>query len=137
METDEIEKRGPADWQPESNKMVQAAVGKLGEEAAELAKVCCRISIQGLHSVNPATGKSNIDELSDEIADVRAMAELARRYLDLNPVTIRDRMSKKVAFKEPWLRGLMPYFHSSEHCEVCAPQEMRMERHRCLSHWKS
>jgi len=26
------------------------------------------------------------------------------------------------------------YFESSEHCEICAPQGLRLERHRCRQH---
>ncbi|MBB4103046.1 hypothetical protein [Allorhizobium borbori] len=59
-------------WKPEPNTITHQALGKLAEEAAELAKTCIRALIQGLDETNPATGKTNREEIADEIADVTA-----------------------------------------------------------------
>ncbi len=56
----------PSKWIPETRLLAMAHVGKLGEEAAELAEVCL--------------GLPDFDALAKEMADVRAMSELAIRY---------------------------------------------------------
>lgn len=59
-------------WIPERDPYVLAKIGKLGEEATELAKICFRIMIQGIAQSDPETKRPNTEELSREIADVLA-----------------------------------------------------------------
>ncbi|MBL8387003.1 MAG: hypothetical protein JNK17_02080 [Hydrogenophaga sp.] len=82
-------------WIPESDPMVLRRVGKTGEECAELAKVCSRITIQGLDGVDPATGESNRRALAKEIADVVAQCLVTIKALDLPREFIDERVNVK------------------------------------------
>lgn len=68
--------RHPSPWQPESRPRVLALIGKLGEEATELAGICARITIQGLDAPHSDDGRPNRVHLEDEIADVAACTGL-------------------------------------------------------------
>ncbi|WP_160119678.1 hypothetical protein [Rhodovarius lipocyclicus] len=59
-------------WMPERDPVRLAILGKLAEEASELAARANRCIIQGPAEVDPDSGRSNIVELQREIADVRA-----------------------------------------------------------------
>lgn len=89
-------------WIPESDPMVLRRVGKTGEECAELAKVCSRITIQGLDGVDPATGESNRQALAKEVADVMAQCEVIARALKLDMLGIAQRQAEKVAQMAEW-----------------------------------
>lgn len=62
-------------WVPDDNPHQARRVGKTGEEVAELASVLARISIQGMDSVDPSSGKTNRQRFLDETADVMAQCE--------------------------------------------------------------
>lgn len=100
MDTEDIKQ--PSLWIPMSDPIDLAHIGKLSEEAAELARICARIIIQGLHSSDPISGKHNIDELQNEIADVYAMAGLciARFKLNVDQIELRERHKKMM--KRTW-----------------------------------
>lgn len=106
MDTADIPLKGPSDWRAEPNPASLAVVGKLGEEAAELASRCCRAVIQGVDALDPDSGRTNKDHLQDEIADVLALIKLARDQLRLDWPTINRRMDAKVYFKRPWIEAL-------------------------------
>ena len=89
-------------WIPESNPMVLRRVGKTGEECAELAKVCSRITIQGLDGVDPATGDSNRRALAKEVADVLAQCEVTIQALGLPREFIEARVDIKVQQMAEW-----------------------------------
>ena len=59
-------------WFPEPNTIRLLALGKLAEEAGEVATRAARCIIQGLDSVDPDTGRTNREELQRELADVDA-----------------------------------------------------------------
>lgn len=101
METKDIGE--PSDWQPISDKVVLAFLGKLAEEASELSGIIARTIIQGLDGVNPETKKPNIIALAEEIADVRAMSAIAVKELHLNWLTILERVERKQKMKNKWL----------------------------------
>lgn len=82
--------------------MILRRVGKTGEEAAELGKVCSRITIQGLDGVDPATGISNREALAKEIADVLAQCKCTINALGLDDSAIRARSHFKVAQMAEW-----------------------------------
>lgn len=63
-------------WQLETSPVLVRRVGKTAEEAAELAKVCARIVLQGIDGVDPSNGKTNRQALLEELADVRAQIEV-------------------------------------------------------------
>lgn len=67
-------------WMPMQDQHQLAMLGKLAEEAAELASRASRCIIQGIDELDPDTGRSNRDELAREIADVLACVEIAHWY---------------------------------------------------------
>lgn len=106
METADIPVKVASDWQPITNKHDLAVLGKLGEEAAELASAISRCIIQGLSECEPTTGKVNRVWLEEEVADVFALAALAIIHLGLDISAIMERQQRKIAFKAPWFEGL-------------------------------
>ena len=93
---------------------VEAAVlGKLGEEAAELANIIFRIWIQGINECDPESGKENRAALMEEIADVEAMLEMAKRHFGiLYRASISVRREKKIAMKTEWVRMIEEYYEN-------------------------
>lgn len=89
-------------WLPEQDRIVLAVVGKLAEEASELAGICTRIMIQGYREDDPNTGKPNLRALIEEIADVQATSEHAINYFGLDRDFIRQRMENKYHHKHRW-----------------------------------
>lgn len=106
MDTKDIPQNGPSDWRREPSERVTAVVGKLGEEASELASRCCRVLIQGLRSIDPDSKRSNLEHLTDEIADVEALIDLAKEHLLLSCEDISDRRDRKRRYKKPWVEAL-------------------------------
>ncbi|WCS66537.1 hypothetical protein TMCBR2_gp052 [Caulobacter phage TMCBR2] len=78
MTDDELkaQERHPEPWQPENRPRVLALLGKLAEEATELAGIASRIIIQGLDAPHSDDGRPNRLHLEDELADVAALAGL-------------------------------------------------------------
>lgn len=94
----------PSRWLPEPDINTHQAIGKLGEEAAELAAICSRILIQGIDGANPDTGKTNRKALMDEVADVRALAAVVQaRVAGLDNEWDPERMQRKINMKCTWL----------------------------------
>lgn len=89
-------------WVPETNPMILRRVGKTGEECAELSKVCSRITIQGIDGVDPATGVSNREALTKEIADVIAQCDVTAQALGLDIDAIDDRSVEKKRQMREW-----------------------------------
>lgn len=89
-------------WIPESNPKILRRVGKTGEECAELGKVCSRITIQGIGGRDPETGKTNVDALTEEIADVMAQCGVCIEELGLDREAIRQRIARKEAAMAQW-----------------------------------
>lgn len=93
----------PSLWVPIDNKIILAAIGKLGEEVNECGNAIFRAIIQGLHGVDPKTDRVNLEALQDEIADVRGISDLVIKLLHLDPSAIGERAARKRAHKEQWL----------------------------------
>ena len=89
-------------WMPERSPVTLRRVGKKGEEASELAKVCFRIVIQGIDGIDPANGKTNRQALQDEIADVLAQCDISIDEFDLDRDAIAQRVLKKKAQMAEW-----------------------------------
>lgn len=89
-------------WQPERDPKVLRRAGKTAEEAAELLKVCSRIVIQGLHGIDPTSGKTNITALAEEIADVIAQCGVCIEALGLDRSAISARVARKEALMAEW-----------------------------------
>lgn len=68
-------------WLPEQDRIRLAVLGKLIEECNELAGRAARCIIQGLHEADPATGRTNAEELEREMADVTACIDIAEQEL--------------------------------------------------------
>lgn len=94
----------PSKWVPMTGiDLIDAAhLGKLAEEAAELSGIIARIWIQGIDERDPETGKVNRHALTEEIADVLAMSELAVERLGLDAEYIEQRKRRKKAMKRAW-----------------------------------
>lgn len=89
-------------WVCESDPYILRRVGKTGEEAAELVKVCCRIVIQGIGGIDPVTGVPNIIALEHEIADCLAQFDVTIAVHDLSRDRIESRRRSKVEQMMEW-----------------------------------
>lgn len=89
-------------WLPEKNSKKLRRLGKTGEELAELQKVVNRMIIQGCDGVDPSTGKTNIQSLAEEIADVICQVTLTAELFDLDREFIASRTMEKVDQMDLW-----------------------------------
>lgn len=89
-------------WRVERDARIIRRVGKLGEECAELMKVIFRINIQGLHGIDPASGKSNLQCLQEEVADVNVQCDLTIEHFKMNCGEIVERMDRKRSHMREW-----------------------------------
>ncbi|SCW95870.1 hypothetical protein [Ancylobacter rudongensis] len=87
-------------WMPEQDRVRLAVLGKLAEEAGELASRAARCIIQGIDETDPDTGRSNADELGREIADVMACAAALEALLRVN--YSKQRVTDKVSGFARW-----------------------------------
>lgn len=94
--------RDPNPWHPIADAVDLKHLGKLAEEAAELGSAVARCIIQGVDEVEPVTRKPNREWLEDEIADVEAGIELAKRRFDLDRDRIHRRRVKKILHLAKW-----------------------------------
>lgn len=87
-------------WMPEPNALTHQAIGKLGEEAAELAAIAFRCLIQGLNGSEPVTDKGNARSLQEEMSDVVAALAFVR---ELTGVDVdQDRVERKLSGYHRW-----------------------------------
>ena len=89
-------------WIPERDPLILRRVGKTSEEAAELVKVCARITIQGMAGMDPETEVSNREALTKEIADVMAQCYVCISTLALDSNAIQRRVSDKMEQMREW-----------------------------------
>lgn len=68
-------------WVPDTDPHQLRRLGKTGEELNELASVLFRISIQGIDSIDPSSGKTNRQRFIEETADVLAQCDCNRESL--------------------------------------------------------
>ncbi len=106
MDTQDIPATPPSDWQPITDRHDLAVLGKLGEETCELGSALFRCVIQGIDECEPRTLKVNREWVTEEVADVLAMATIAIQRLGLNVTAIQERRDRKIAYKEPWFAAL-------------------------------
>jgi NTP pyrophosphatase (non-canonical NTP hydrolase) len=97
-----VAKRLASPWQPIDSKLELKILGKLGEEASELATVVSRCIIQGVDEVQPVTGKSNRLWLEEEIADVLANISIAAAKYQLDENFITKRAEEKIDYLLAW-----------------------------------
>lgn len=89
-------------WIPESNQMRLRRLGKTSEECGELIAVLGRCTIQGVHGINPDTGMTNLEHLTDELADVLAQIECTVEALNLDRTYIDARVRRKMGYMAEW-----------------------------------
>jgi NTP pyrophosphatase (non-canonical NTP hydrolase) len=89
-------------WLPDADPRQARRVGKTLEELSELAAVLARISIQGLDSVDPSSGKTNRVRLQEELADVQAQIACTVLTLDLDQRLIARRTMVKMHQMAEW-----------------------------------
>lgn len=87
-------------WMPETDQHRLAALGKLAEECNELAGRASRSIIQGLDAIDPASGRTNREELEREIADVEACILQAQDRLGV--AFMHDRAESKYHGFNAW-----------------------------------
>ena len=92
----------PNPWHPMTDPVDVKNLGKLSEEAAELAQVASRCLIQGIDECHPTTGVPNREWLENEIADVRAGMRLAVQRFGLNSKRIEERVQAKKMQLKIW-----------------------------------
>lgn len=106
MDTKDIPTTPVSDWQPITDIVLLAALGKMIEELGELVNIAGRMIIQGVDGVDPASGKINIDKMADEIADAAATSHLVVELLKLDVNAMKVRSIRKIEYKRPWLENL-------------------------------
>jgi len=89
-------------WHPIADAVDLKHLGKLAEEAGELASAAARCMIQGINEPHPTTGKINREWLEDEIADVLANMALCSERFGLNEQRINLRNSNKQTQLRAW-----------------------------------
>lgn len=96
-------------WTPDQNPHQARRVGKTLEEMGEAVAVfgnavaiLARISIQGLDSVDPGTGKTNRQRLQDELADVQAQIGCTVLSLGLDQNHMARRRAEKMRQMGEW-----------------------------------
>lgn len=77
-------------WFPEQDRVTLAVLGKLIEECNELSARAARCIIQGCDEKDPDSGRTNVEELEREVADVMACLEMARVKLGIRPSGTRE-----------------------------------------------
>lgn len=93
-------------WQPESDPVMLAALGKLSEELGEASARVARCIIHGINETDPDSSRTNREELCRELADVEAGIQALGLTTDLSISTVR-RQNKVTGFRN-WFRLIQP-----------------------------
>jgi hypothetical protein len=91
-------------WPGEKNRNVFLSMGKLAEEACELACIAVRIMQQGIEESEPVTKKANREALSNEMSDVIATIRFANWQTGV--LYDEDRTQRKVRGYYKWFAML-------------------------------
>lgn len=91
-------------WQPESQLIIHQALGKVAEEASELANAAVRCMIQGLAESEPVSKKPNEKMIQEEMSDAIATITWLSRLTGIN--IDHGRIYRKLAGYEEWQEGL-------------------------------
>jgi len=89
-------------WNPETDPVLLALLGKFIEELSECSHMAARCLIQGIGEVEPVTFLPNRGELEKEIADVLATAELVCINLRLDRRAMQERQISKMSHLDGW-----------------------------------
>lgn len=107
MDTEDIPHKVANNWEPITNPLLIAMIGKTIEELSELSGALARMLIQGINELEPESknGKpprSNKQIVEDEIADVYAKMHTLTIELGLDVNNINQRMLRKQRFSRSW-----------------------------------
>ena len=91
-----------AKWYPTTNPHHLRRLGKSIEELGELIAVLARIQIQGIDSIDPASGKTNRQRMHEETGDVLAQFACNLEVFDMDTGAIDERTQMKVKWMEQW-----------------------------------
>jgi hypothetical protein len=89
-------------WQPMSDPIDIAHLGKLIEELNEAGSASARCLIQGIDEKEPITGKLNREWLEDELADVLVNLDLVVSHFGLNWLRMAQRIEAKQKHLKAW-----------------------------------
>lgn len=89
-------------WQPETDSLSLAILGKLAEELGEGSAAVARCIIQGIDEREPVTGKLNREWLEDELADIEAQIAVAKARFLLDGDRMAQRTARKVEHVRSW-----------------------------------
>lgn len=92
----------PAPWQPITNKLDLAVLGKLAEELAEAQAIVARCIIQGMMEYDPDTGIMNVVALQQELADVTATSVIAQSHFGMDRDALEERATAKTIHLSQW-----------------------------------
>lgn len=96
-------------WKPDEDKRQARRIGKTQEEVCELGCVLARISIQGMLGVDPASGKTNRQRLTEEMADVLAQIRCNVSVFEISWCEVearaREKQKQMVAWEAHFERG--------------------------------
>lgn len=98
----------PNPWQPMSDPVDIAVIGKALEERGEAIAAMGRALIQGMDGTEPGTGKSNRQNVQDELADEAATGAHVIAHFGLNRDEMPARVQRKHGHLARWfamLRG--------------------------------
>lgn len=93
-------------WKPDDNPRQARRIGKTAEEVCELGSVLARISIQGIDSIDPSSGKTNRQRFIEETADVLAQIQcnINELFTEDEGAAIRERALLKRGQMVNWER---------------------------------
>ncbi|WP_332763883.1 hypothetical protein [Phenylobacterium sp.] len=89
-------------WEPTTDPLDLAILGKLIEEQSELGSAAARCIIQGFEQHEPITGKPNRVWLTEEIADTLANIDKVIEHFGLSEMNIADRRALKLGRLDRW-----------------------------------
>jgi hypothetical protein len=98
--------RDASPWTGEPSRVKRAILGKLAEELGELQAAIGRCIIQGVNEKHPVTGKSNIEWLLEELADVENMVNFVKAYTAYNREEFGVRVYRKSRHIAQWLESI-------------------------------
>ena len=109
--TDDEVEPGVSSWEPTTDVVELALLGKLIEECSELTKIAARCVMRGLDDVDD-DGISNGWALLTELGDVQARINDVSSVLNMRDDLIELRAEAKSVFHLRWLRHLKQRFGS-------------------------
>lgn len=104
MKTKDIPNTPPSAWQPETDTIRCAILGKAQEELHELGKEIARAQAMGLDGINP-NGESVRDALADELDDAEVLINIMRAKFNIPRNTKRQRAKRD--YQEAWYSMLV------------------------------